>query len=135
MRPATRLPWAGWKRRGDGPVRTRDEVRAMISIGRFRARTCQGLTRREFLRFGAAAPLALGLGAGAAAGPAEAQGTGRARAILLVWLWGGPSHVDHFDPNPPAPAQLRGPFATIPTRTPGLRFTELVPQLAARSDR
>jgi hypothetical protein len=48
----------------------RDEVLAMISIGRFRAQTCQGLTRREFLRFGAAAPLAMGLSAVAAAGPA-----------------------------------------------------------------
>ncbi len=71
----------------------------------------------------------MGLGAGAAAG------TGRARSILLVWLWGGPSHVDLFDPKPRASAEFRGPFATIPTRTPGLRFTELVPQLAARSDR
>src|SRR5262245_8862343 len=101
----------------------------MISIGRFPTRTCQGLSRREFLRFGAAAPLALGLSAAAASTPGKAQPAGRARSILLVWLWGGPSHLDLFDPKPRAPAEYRGPFATIATRTPGLRFTELVPQL------
>lgn len=101
----------------------------MISIGRFPTRTCQGLSRREFLRFGAAAPMALGLDAAARAA------TGRARSILLVWLWGGPSHLDLFDPKPHAPAEFRGPFSTIATKTPGLRFTELLPQLATRSDR
>src|SRR5262249_13278994 len=85
----------------------------MISIGRFPARTCQGLTRREFLRIGAAAPLALGLSAPAAAAPGRAPSTGRARSILLVWLWGGPSHLDLFDPKPHAPIEYRGPFATI----------------------
>jgi uncharacterized protein (DUF1501 family) len=107
----------------------------MISIGRFPTRTCQGLTRRAFLRFGAAAPLALRPGAAAAAAPGRARSAGRARSILLVWLWGGPSHLDLFDPKPRAAAEFRGPFATIATRTPGLRFTELVPQLAARNDR
>src|SRR5262249_56952572 len=47
---------------------------------------------------------------------------------------GGPSHLDLFDPKPNAPAEYRGPFATIATRTPGLRFTELLPKLAARTD-
>jgi uncharacterized protein (DUF1501 family) len=105
----------------------------MISIGRFPTRTCEGLTRRDFLRFGAAAPFVLGLSATAA--PVKPQVPGRARSILLIWLWGGPSHLDLFDPKPHAPAEYRGPFATIATRTPGLRFTELVPQLARRSDR
>src|SRR5262249_52912475 len=76
-----------------------------------------------------------GLNAAAASAPGKAQRAGRARSILLVWLWGGPSHLDLFDPKPRAPAEYRGPFATIATRTPGLRFTELVPQLAVRSDR
>jgi uncharacterized protein (DUF1501 family) len=105
----------------------------MIAIGRFSTRTCQGLTRRAFLRFGAAAPLALGLPAGARASQ-EATGSGKARSVLLVWLGGGPSHLDLFDPKPKAPAEYRGPFTTIATKTPGVRFTELVPRLAARSD-
>ena len=59
----------------------------------------------------------------------------KAKSILLVWLGGGPSHLDLFDPKPKAPAEYRGPFATIATRTPGVRFTELLPKLAARSDK
>jgi hypothetical protein len=55
--------------------------------------------------------------------------------VLLVWLWGAPSHLDTCDPKPHAPAEYRGPFATIATRTPGVRFSELLPRLAARSDR
>ena len=53
------------------------------------------------------------------------------KSILLLWLWGGPPHLDTFDPKPDAPLEFRGPFASIPTRTPGLRFGELFPQLAA----
>jgi hypothetical protein len=55
--------------------------------------------------------------------------------VLLVWLWGAPSHIDTFDPKPGAPAEYRGPFAPIATRIPGVRFSELLPRLAARSDR
>jgi hypothetical protein len=55
--------------------------------------------------------------------------------VLLLWLWGAPSHLDTFDPKPGAPAEFRGPLTTITTRTPGVRFTELLPRLAARSDR
>jgi hypothetical protein len=104
----------------------------MIAIGRFTERTCQGMTRRSFLQIGATAPFAVGL-ANRASGAATEPG--RARSVLLIWLGGGPSHLDLFDPKPKAPAEYRGPFATIATKTPGLRFTELVPRLAAQSDR
>ena len=106
----------------------RQEVPGMIDVGGFRSRSCQGVSRRAFLRVGMAAPFALGTQTPAA----EAA---RAKSVLLVWLGGGPSHLDLFDPKPNAPAEYRGPFATIPTRTPGVRFTELLPKLAARSDR
>ena len=43
---------------------------------------------------------------------------------------GRPSHLDTFDPKPDAPAEYRGPFGIIPTRTPGLHFTELLPLVA-----
>jgi len=101
----------------------------MIDVGSFRARTCQGVSRRTFLRAGFAAPFALAAGQRALTA-AEAP---KARSILLVWLGGGPSHLDLFDPKPKAPAEYRGPFTTIATRTPGVRFTELLPRLAARS--
>jgi uncharacterized protein (DUF1501 family) len=104
----------------------------MLEIGSFRARLCQGVGRRAFLRAGVLAPFAAALAAPDARAAAEA---GKVKSVLLLWLWGAPSHLDTFDPKPNAPAEYRGPFATIATRTPGVRFTELLPRLAARSDR
>src|SRR5215468_3842742 len=104
---------------------------AMIDIGSFRSRTCQGVSRRSFLNASIAAPFALrAIGQGSA----TAAEVPRARSILLVWLGGGPSHLDLFDPKPQAPVEYRGPFSTIATRTPGVRFSEILPRLAARSD-
>ena len=102
----------------------------MFDVGSFRSHTCQGISRRAFLSAGVVAPFALAAAGEVAARAAEAP---KARSILLVWLGGGPSHLDLFDPKPKAPAEYRGPFATIATRTPGVRFTELLPRLAARS--
>ncbi len=66
---------------------------------------------------------------------ATLPGFGRARSCILVWLKGGPSHLDTFDPKPEAPAEIRGQFKTIATRVPGLRFSEHVPHLAGVADR
>jgi len=111
----------------------------VLEIGSFRARLCQGITRRSFLRWGTALPLATGAAnrgrhSGFQASAGE-YGEVRAKSVLFVWLWGAPSHLDTFDPKPKAPASFRGPFAPIATRTPGIHFTELLPKLAARSDR
>lgn len=100
----------------------------MLDVGSFRARTCDGIDRRSFLRLGATIPIALGV-----AGPVTAATPARARSVLFVFLWGAPSHLDTIDPKPDAPCEYRGPFGTIPTRTPGLRFTELLPQVAQQS--
>jgi hypothetical protein len=66
---------------------------------------------------------------------AEKRPAAKARSVILLWLWGGPSHLDTFDPKPTAPSTVRGPFATIQTRIPGIHFSELFPRLAARNDR
>ena len=105
----------------------------MINVGQFRSRTCGGPSRRSFLKMGASLPLLMGRpdlcsGAQADRGP-------RAKTVLLVWLWGAPSHLDTFDPKPDAPSEYRGPFSTIATRTPGVRFTDLLPRMASISDR
>jgi uncharacterized protein (DUF1501 family) len=108
-------------------------VKRVLDIGSFAARTCAGVSRRSFLRLAATAPLGLGLAspsAALAAGPAA-----RAKSVIFVFLWGAPSHLDTFDPKPDAPAEYRGPFGVIPTRTPGVHFTELLPRIADRSDR
>lgn len=77
-------------------------------------------------------PLAFGMGNLASA--AKAAETRRAKSVLFVFLWGAPSHLDTCDPKPNAPSDYRGPFASIPTKIPSVHFTELLPQLAQRSD-
>jgi hypothetical protein len=92
-------------------------------------RFCDGLTRRSFLRIG-------GLGMGGLALPellrAEARaGIGRShKAVIMVYLTGGLSHQDTFDLKPDAPESIRGEFRPIETAVPGIRFGELLPQLA-----
>jgi uncharacterized protein (DUF1501 family) len=64
----------------------------------------------------------------------EASATQR-RSIIMVWLPGGCSHIDTYDPKPLASSEYRGPFSEIATNIPGLRFTELLPRQAAIADR
>ena len=75
------------------------------------------------------------MGLTGAADIARAAEKARAKSVILLWLWGAPSHLDTFDPKPDAPADYRGPFTPIATRTPGVHFSELLPQIAQRSDR
>ncbi|MFM9068230.1 MAG: DUF1501 domain-containing protein [Planctomycetota bacterium] len=115
----------------------------MLNIGSFDAQSCSGVSRRAFLRAGTALPFVLpavttGLAGANVLAPGVARASsplrGRAKSTIFVWLWGAPSHIDTIDPKPDAVGDVRGPFATIATRTPGLQFTELLPKLANRSD-
>src|SRR5579872_6347344 len=57
------------------------------------------------------------------------------KAVILFWLSGGPSHIDMWDPKPEAPAEIRGPYATIPTRVPGVALSEHLPLQASIAER
>src|SRR5579884_2649321 len=107
----------------------------MLLLGRQRTRSCQGLTRRAFLQAGASTVLGLSL---ADLLRLRATGqetpTGSVRSVLLLWLWGGPAHLDTWDPKPAAPIEYRGPFSPIATRVTGVRIGELFPQLAQVAD-
>ncbi|MBI1917585.1 MAG: DUF1501 domain-containing protein [Planctomycetes bacterium] len=107
----------------------------MLLLGRQRQRTCQTFDRRAFLQAGASTVLGLSLvdllGLRAAGKPVN----GSARSVLLLWLWGGPAHLDTWDPKPNAPQEFRGPFAPIATRMPGFRICELFPEVARLTDR
>src|SRR5262245_41762679 len=108
----------------------------MLLVGRHRTRTCQGITRRELLQVGGSTILGLSLAdVLRGGGQASVEVKATAKSVMLLWLWGGPPQLDTFDPKPDAPAEFRGPFGTIPTRTTGLRFSELFPQLAEQSHR
>lgn len=103
----------------------------MLDVGSFQAKTCGGVNRRSFLQLAGSLPLAFGLPGGAA----KAVEQRKAKSVIFVFLWGAPSHLDTCDPKPEAPVEYRGPFGVIPTSTPGVHFTELVPRIASRSDR
>jgi hypothetical protein len=94
------------------------------------------LDRRQLLRVGVLGATGLTV---ARLFAAEGGGrTGRratARSCILLHQFGGPSHLDTFDPKPAAPAEVRGPFAVIPTSVPGLRFGEHLPRLARLAHR
>ena len=94
----------------------------MLLVGRQTACTCRSLSRRAFLQAGASTALGLSLADLLRIRAASGLNPGSARSVILLWLWGGPSQLDTFDPKPNAPLEYRGPFGTIPTRTPGVRF-------------
>ena len=106
----------------------------MLLFGRQTQRTCQTAHRRAFLQAGASSVLGLSL-AGLLRANEGGRTPGTAKSVVLLWLWGGPSQLDTFDPKPHAPLEFRGPFATIPTRLTGVRFCELFPKLAGLSDK
>ena len=60
--------------------------------------------------------------------------TPRAKSVLFLFLFGGPSHLDTFDPKPDAPAEYRGEFAPIATAVPGVQICEHLPEIARRMD-
>ena len=102
-----------------------------VSLTSHRSRLCSGVSRRDFLRVGALAPIGLSLGQLLAAQPKNA----RAKSVILVYLGGGISHHDSFDPKPDAVEEIRGKYKTISTNVPGLRVTELLPEMAKVMDK
>jgi hypothetical protein len=92
-------------------------------------------SRRNFLRVGGLGALSLPLLLQAEAAAKEKANKARAKSVLLVFLGGGISHHDTFDPKPDAPDEVRGKYGTIPTVLTDLRVTEKIPLLAKRMDK
>ncbi|MEN6504565.1 MAG: DUF1501 domain-containing protein [Planctomycetaceae bacterium] len=101
------------------------------------------MTRRELMQLGlgsAAAAVAAGLlprralaALEAASQPARAS---KAKAVIQIWLWGGPCHIDTFDPKPKAGSDYSGPLDhPIATNVPGIQIGELLPLLAKQADK
>lgn len=96
---------------------------------------CDGMSRRNFLRIGGLAMGGLALPQLLAAS-AQAQGNAsRHKSIIMVYLPGGPSHMDTYDPKPNAPAEYRGEFDSIASKAPGMDFCELLPGHARVADK
>ncbi|MBI2824488.1 MAG: DUF1501 domain-containing protein [Planctomycetia bacterium] len=98
-------------------------------LGNRQQRFCDGLSRRHFLRIGA-----LGLGGlslpGLLRARAQSGQSARDGSVIIVYLPGGPTQHETFDPKPLAPVEIRGSFGASGTSIPGVRFCELLPKLS-----
>jgi uncharacterized protein (DUF1501 family) len=109
----------------------------MLTVTGSRQSFCDGVSRRNFLKigaFGASLTLADVLRARAAGGSAQSPATSQ-KAAIMIYLPGGPSHIDTFDPKPAAPAEFRGEFGTVNTKIPGVQFSQHFTRLAAMADK
>jgi len=114
----------------------------MLIIPGFTSRdTCDGVSRRDLLRFGGLSLTGLSLGnllateARASNNPAPVpvgggRGFGKAKSVILIYLQGGPSHLDLWDPKEGVPDSVRSIFKPISTKLPGEKVTELLPKIA-----
>jgi hypothetical protein len=99
------------------------------------------MSRRDVLKVGGSSMLGLSLGAmlqmKASANPfaGGGPGWGQAKSVIMIYLQGGPSHLDLWDPKPDSPDNVRSIFKPIRTQIPGVNFTELLPNLAKVNDK
>ena len=109
------------------------------SVGCAPFRRALAMDRRAFLRAGVLGTAGLGLGqllrleARGAVSPTSKGG--RQPSVIILWMRGGPSHLDTFDPKPDAPVEYRGEFGSIPTKIPGVRLVDMFPMSAAIMDK
>jgi hypothetical protein len=99
-----------------------------------------GLSRRSLLQVGGSALMGLTLGQilqlQSAQGKAMGHsGFGKAKSVILLYLQGGPSHLDLWDPKENVPDNVKSVFSNISTKTPGVQFTENLPKLAQVTDK
>ncbi len=116
----------------------------MFSIqGQYGKDTCDGFSRRDLLRVGGASLIGLSLPEMLRMEQASAAedaryggvGFGKAKHVILVYLQGGPSHLDLWDPKTDVPDNVRSVFKPIDTKLPGVQFTELMPKLGQQLDK
>ncbi len=114
----------------------------LVVPGRSNKDTCDGVTRREMLRVGGSAMMGLSLANMLklkAAQGSESVGGGpgwnKAKSVILLYLQGGPSHLDLWDPKPDVPDNVKSVFKPIATKMPGVNVTELMPNFAQVVDK
>ncbi len=99
-------------------------------------RTCDGVTRRDFLQAGALGAIGLSLPdllAAEAVGATDPKQDNR--SVIMIFNLGAPSQLDTWDPKPEAPSEIRGPFQPIKTSSAGLEISEIFPGMAKHADK
>ncbi len=96
--------------------------------------TCQGVSRRSALKAGFLGALGL---SSADLLRLQAQGSAKrkSKSVILLWLDGGPSHLETYDPKPEATSAYRGPWGAIETNVSGIRISEQLPLHAKHADK
>jgi len=95
-----------------------------------------GITRREAVKLGLIGAAGLALGTSGRVWAAPERPVGTAKSVIQIWMWGGPSHLETFDPKPDAGPDYRGPMGDpIPTNVDGIEVCELLPMLAQQADK
>jgi hypothetical protein len=107
----------------------------MLKVGSSNVRFCDGVTRRDFLRVGGLGALGLSLADYLALQQAGAAATNGKKNCILLFLVGGPSQLDTWDPKPDAPAEVRGPFRPIRTNVSGIEICKHFPLMARMADK
>ncbi len=92
-------------------------------------------SRRDFLQLGLGSLLGGGLVSALRGRDPEKANAAQAKACILIWMDGGPTHFETFDPKPDAPTEIRGEFSTIATKIPGVFLSEHMKKLAAISEK
>jgi hypothetical protein len=91
------------------------------------------LNRRDLLRVGSLSVAASTIPGGLA--EAAATGVrGQAKSVIYLWMGGGVTHHESFDPKPDAPQEIRGTLDAIPTKMPGIQFSEVMPNMSKVAD-
>jgi hypothetical protein len=96
-------------------------------------RHCDGISRRDFLKIGTLGAAGLTF-ADLLRLKAEGKALGH-KAVIMIYLPGGPSHIDTYDPKPDAPSEMRGPFKPIPTNVTGIQICEKLSETAKIADK
>jgi hypothetical protein len=109
----------------------------MFEVGFGPSHNCEGTNRREFIRVGSLglAGLTLPTLLQANAASAKKKEPVDNLSVIFMWMQGGPSHIDTFDPKPNAPSDIRGEFSVIPTNIPGVQISEHLPMMAKNLDK
>jgi len=102
---------------------------------------CDGITRRDSLQLGLGGVVGAGLvdllrlQSSARTNSPRSNITASARSCILIWMDGGPTHYETFDPKPLAPSEIRGSFSPIRTKLPGVFFSQHLKRLAGIADK
>ena len=122
----------------------------MLAIPGFTGRdTCDGISRRDLIRIGGSSVLGISLANVLALKSAQAnkapvpkagettggKGIGKAKSVIFIYLQGGPSHLDLWDPKDDVPAANKSIFKAIDTKLPGTKVTELLPKIGQILDK